>query len=56
MNVVLLDRKIYMDVLKYYGKFYPYNTFWMLIILLIMRILYYFLKPYLPPREETQNV
>lgn len=45
-----------MDVLKYYGKFYPYNTLWLLIILIIIRILYFLLKPYLPYREESYNV
>lgn len=45
-----------MDVQPFYGKFYPYNTILLLISLIITRILYLFLKPYLPPREETYNV
>lgn len=45
-----------MDVLKYYGKFYPYNTLLLIISLILLRLLYFFLKPYLPHREETYNV
>lgn len=45
-----------MDVLKYYGKFYPYNTLLLIILLIILRLLYFILKPYLPYREERYNV
>ena len=54
--IIFVYGEMKMDVLKYYGKFYPYNTLLLIISLIILRILYFFLKPYLPYPEETYNV
>ena len=45
-----------MNILTYYGKFYPYNTLWLIILLIILRLLYFYLYPYLPYEEERYNV
>jgi hypothetical protein len=44
-----------MDNLVYWGKFYPFNTLWFIILVIIFRILFYYFRPYLP-NEETYNV